>query len=114
MKPIGLILGLISLILILFGVLHLVSNKKPYYLPEGFTSEAIDTEPVKYPTENFNNIKNPVIKTLKKLLKISSFLVNPAIWRDTMKLSNTSFKKLAIENLNKEKLLAQLKNSTTK
>jgi hypothetical protein len=31
-----------------------------------------------------------------------------------MKLSNTSFKKLAIENLNKEKLLAQLKNSTTK
>lgn len=105
----GLILGLISIILILFGALHIVSNKKPYYLPEGFTTEAIDSTEREYPTDPLNEIKNPLLKIVKKLGKISLYFADPKIWIEAMKISKMSIKDLAIHNLNKEKILSQLK-----
>ena len=44
MRLVGVTIGLIAIILILFGLLKLVSNKKDYYLPEGFTSDSIVTQ----------------------------------------------------------------------
>lgn len=107
MKPIGTILGLITIIMILFGILTIVSNKKTYYLPEGFSSEALSeapsTEKVEYPTDPLNEIKNPLIKIVKKLGHMSSYFANPQVWSDVYRTSQMSLTDLARENIKKQK-----------
>lgn len=108
MKPIGTILGLITIIMILFGILTIVSNKKTYYLPEGFSSEALSeeassAEKVEYPTDPLNEIKNPLIKIVKKLGHMSSYFANPQVWSDVYRTSQMSLTDLARENIKKQK-----------
>lgn len=113
MRLLGVAIGLIAIILILFGVLKLVSNKKDYYLPEGFTSDSIvaketQSEPAvvkklkKYPTNRYRNIKNPILNVIKRLKKLGSFFTDKDMWQDTMRLSSMSVSDLARENILKE------------
>jgi hypothetical protein len=119
MRLLGVVIGLIAIILILFGLLKLVSNKKDYYLPEGFTSDSIvtqETQPEKqpekqpsvvkklkkYPTNRYHNIKNPILNVIKRLKKLGSFFTDKDMWQDTMRLSTMSVSDLARENILKE------------
>jgi hypothetical protein len=115
MRLLGVAIGLIAIILILFGLLKLVSNKKPYYLPEGFTSDSIVTQETqseeqpavvkklkKYPTNRYHNIKNPILNVIKRLKKLGSFFTDKDMWQDTMRLSSMSVSDLARENILKE------------
>lgn len=115
MRLLGVAIGLIAIILILFGLLKLVSNKKPYYLPEGFTSDSIvsqetqsEEQPAvikklkKYPTNRYHNIKNPILNVIKRLKKLGSFFTDKDMWQDTMRLSSMSVSDLARENILKE------------
>ena len=111
-KPIGTILGLVAIIMILFGILTIVSNKKTYYLPEGFSSEALSeavsdeapsSEKVEYPTDPLTEIKNPLIKIVKKLGHMSSYFANPQVWTDVYRTSQMSLTDLARENIKKQK-----------
>jgi len=119
MRLVGVTIGLIAIILILFGLLKLVSNKKDYYLPEGFTSDSIVTQEEKleeqsekqsavvkklkkYPTNRYRNIKNPILNVIKRLKKLGSFFTDKDMWQDTMRLSSMSVSDLARENILKE------------
>lgn len=111
MRLLGVAIGLIAIILILFGLLKLVSNKKDYYLPEGFTSDSIvtqETQPAvvkklkKYPTNRYHNIKNPILNVIKRLKKLGSFFTDKDMWQDTIRLSSMSVSDLARENILKE------------
>jgi len=101
-KPIGLIIGIIALMLMLFGILSVVSNKKTYYLPEGFTNESINT----YPTDPLTEIKNPLVKIVKKLGHMTTYFANPLIWKEVYRTSQMSLTDLARENIKKDKELA--------
>lgn len=97
-KSLGLIIGIISIMLVLFGILHLVSRKKDFYLPEGFTTESIE-----YPVNPLTEIKNPITKLMKKLGNMSVFFANPKVWIDVYKTSQMSISDLARRNIKKEK-----------
>ena len=141
MKPVGLVIGILALMMMLFGILTVVSNKKTYYLPEGFTSEAVTSEAVTsdsvdkeedskeltseeaeaalseaaaasessitaYPTDQLENIKNPLIKIVKKLGNMSMFFANPKVWYEVYRTSKMSLADLARENIKKEREMA--------
>jgi len=125
MKPVGLVIGILAIMMMLLGILSIVSNKKTYYLPEGFTSEALDNEKeltseeaeaalseaaaasessiTAYPTDQLENIKNPLIKIVKKLGNMSMFFANPKVWYEVYRTSKMSLADLARENIRKEK-----------
>jgi len=98
-KPLGLALGLISITMILFGVLIMVTKNKTYYLPEGFTSNSVE-----YPVNPLSEIQNPLVKMIKKLGSMSVYFANPKVWSDVYKTSQMSITELARENIKKEKL----------
>lgn len=125
MKPVGLVIGILAIMMMLFGILTVVSNKKTYYLPEGFTSEAVEAvtreeaeaalsqaaaeaedTTTAYPTDQLENIKNPLIKIVKKLGNMSIFFANPKVWMDVYRTSKMSLADLARENIKKERELA--------
>ena len=97
-KSLGLIIGIISIMLVLFGILHLVSRKKDFYLPEGFSNESIE-----YPINPLSEIKNPITKLIKKLGNMSVFFANPKVWVDVFQTSQMSLSDLARRNIKKEK-----------
>jgi hypothetical protein len=99
MKLLGLVIGIIAFLLVLLGALKLISNKKPYYINEGFA----DT----YPTTP--DIKNPLSKIIKKITKLSSYFADPTVWSDVYRTSQMSLAELARENIKKERLLLQQK-----
>lgn len=101
LKPLGLAIGIIAIILVLLGILHAISNKKPYYLSEGF-------ENVTYPTDALSEIKNPLVKIVKKLGNMSAYFANPQVWIDVYRTSQMSLTELARENIKKEKAGAKL------
>jgi hypothetical protein len=101
-KLIGLIVGLIAIFMVLLGALSLLSKKKPYYINEGFTDEKL----LEYPTDPLTELKNPIIKIVKKLGNMSAYFVNPQAWLDVYKTSNMSLAELARANIKKEKAAA--------
>jgi hypothetical protein len=133
MKPVGLVIGILAIMMMLLGILSVVSNKKTYYLPEGFTSEAVNSEALNneeenkeltseeaeaalseaaaasessitaYPTDQLENIKNPLIKIVKKLGNMSVFFANPKVWYEVYRTSKMSLADLARENIKKER-----------
>ena len=134
MKPVGLAIGILAVMMMLLGILSIVSNKKKtYYLPEGFTSEAVNSEALNndedtkeltseeaeaalseaaaasestvtaYPTDQLENIKNPLIKIVKKLGNMSVFFANPKVWYEVYRTSKMSLADLARENIKKER-----------
>ena len=134
MKPVGLAIGILAIMMMLLGILSIVSNKKKtYYLPEGFTSEAVNSEALNndedtkeltseeaeaalseaaaasestvtaYPTDQLENIKNPLIKIVKKLGNMSVFFANPKVWYEVYRTSKMSLADLARENIKKER-----------
>jgi hypothetical protein len=96
LKPVGLAIGILALMVMLLGILHVVSTKKTYYLPEGFTSSNIE-----YPTDPLTEIKNPLIKIVKKLGHMSTYFANPAVWAEVYRTSQMSLTDLARENIRK-------------
>lgn len=98
LRPVGLAIGILALMMMLLGLLHVVSNKKTYYLPEGFTSEAIE-----YPNDPLTEIKNPLVKIIKKLGHMSTYFANPQVWTDVYRTSQMSLTELARENIRKTK-----------
>ena len=133
MKPVGLVIGILAIMMMLFGILTVVSNKKTYYLPEGFTSKAETSKAetseeeineltaeeaeaalseaaaasedtnTAYPTDQLENIKNPLIKIVKKLGNMSVFFANPKVWYEVYRTSKMSLGDLARENIKKER-----------
>jgi hypothetical protein len=133
MKPVGLVIGILAIMMMLFGILTVVSNKKTYYLPEGFTSKAETSKEetseeeineltaeeaeaalseaaaasedtnTAYPTDQLENIKNPLIKIVKKLGNMSVFFANPKVWYEVYRTSKMSLGDLARENIKKER-----------
>jgi len=99
LKPLGLAIGIIAIIMVLLGILHAISNKKPHY--EGF-------ENVAYPTDALSEIKNPLVKIVKKLGNMSAYFANPQVWVDVYRTSQMSLTELARENIKKEKAEAKL------
>jgi len=96
LRPVGLAIGILALIVMLLGLLHVVSKKKTYYLPEGFTNESIE-----YPTDPLTEIKNPLVKIIKKLGHMSTYFANPQVWTDVYRTSQMSLTDLARENIKK-------------
>jgi len=128
MKSLGGVIGILAIMMMLFGILTVISKKKTYYLPEGFSSkeessekeltseeaeaalfqaaaESKDTNTA-YPTDQLENIKNPLIKIVKKLGNMSLFFANPKVWIDVYRTSKMSLADLARENIKKERELA--------
>jgi hypothetical protein len=140
MKPVGLVIGILAIMMMLLGILTVVSSKKTYYLPEGFASGAIASGAVTsgaitsgeedegreltteeaeaalseaaaasestitaYPTDQLENIKNPLIKIVKKLGNMSVFFANPKVWYEVYRTSKMSLADLARENIKKER-----------
>ena len=87
--------------LVLFGILTIFTKKNTYYLPEGFTNNA-ETMP-EYPTDALEEIKNPLIKIVKKLGNMTSYFANPQVWTEVYRTSQMSLTDLARENIRKTK-----------
>lgn len=88
MKPIFLYVTLILSTLIFFA--FLVLNKR---FSEGF---------VAYPNSDFD-IENPLLKIIKKLGVMSTYLVNPSVWTEAYSQSKMSAVELARIQIAKDK-----------
>ena len=96
MRVAGLLLGIISITMILFGALLIVTKNNTYYLPEGFTSEA-------YPVDPLSEIQNPVVKIMKKLGSMTMYFANPKVWTNVYRTSQMSAIELARDNIKRTK-----------
>jgi hypothetical protein len=98
MKLLATIISVFALFAILFGALYMLQNKRAYYLPEGFTSDAIE-----YPSEELNEVKNPLTKIMKKLTKMGTFLLDKNMWDKVIANSNLSPMDLARKQIEADK-----------
>jgi len=108
-KLTGLIVGIIAIFMVLMGALMLLSRKKPYYIKEGFanaTATAKQTKAPEYPTDPLTELKNPLIKIVKKLGNMSAYFANPQVWIDVYKTSHMSLAELARANIKRERAAA--------
>jgi hypothetical protein len=87
-------IGLVALLLVLFGVLIILQKQRLYYIPEGFTTE--------YPDGDVGDIKNPITKVLQKVGALSLYFANPKVWMDVYATSKMTPTELARLNIAKE------------
>jgi hypothetical protein len=89
------VLGLVALVLVLFGILIILQRGRTFYLPEGFATE--------YPSADLSDIQNPITKILTKVGTLSAYFANPKVWIDVYKTSQMSPTELARMNIEKER-----------
>lgn len=97
MRVLGLVLAIISIAMILFGLLLILTKNNTYYLSEGFESEI-------YPVDPLTEIQNPVLKLMKKLGSMTVYFANPKVWTDVYRTSQMSAADLARLNIKKERM----------
>lgn len=87
----------IFIFIILLTILYYIQNKRKIIVPEGFTSDSIE-----YPKSNFD-IENPLLRIIKKLGVMSTYLINPTVWKDAYEHSKMSAVELARKQIAKDK-----------
>jgi hypothetical protein len=94
-------IALFGIFLILLGILHVLQKNRGIYVPEGFTSE--------YTQQNLSDIKNPILKLIKKIGALTVHFANPVVWKEAyshsqMSVTDLARKQIAIESKQKEKI----------
>lgn len=90
-----LILYLIGIFLILLGTLIVFQKKRHINIPEGFENASPETV--------LDDLSNPLIKTMKKIGKLTKYFANPSVWIDVYKHSQMSLTDLARSQIEKDK-----------
>jgi hypothetical protein len=88
-------LYLVGVFLILLGILIII-KKKQIDIPEGFENAT--------PEIGLDDLSNPLIKTMKKIGKLTKYFANPNVWIDVYKHSQMSLTDLARSQIEKDKI----------
>jgi len=91
MERISLLIGIGSVMLVLFGVLYLVQKNRTIDIPEGFTTDIeVDIDDM-HP--------NPISKVIKKVAALSLKFADPELWKEAIATSQLSFTERARQQI---------------
>jgi len=101
MLTLQLVIPLFGIFLILLGVLYILQKRRGIYVPEGFTTE--------YKEQDLTDIKNPILKLIKKIGSLTAHFANPVVWSEAymhsqMSITDLARKQIALESKQKAKL----------
>jgi hypothetical protein len=87
----------VIIFIILLAILYYIQKQRAIVLPEGFTSDSLE-----YPKSDFD-IQNPLLRIVKKLGVMSTYLIDPTVWKDAYNQSKMSAVELARMQIAKDK-----------